>query len=45
MVMQLSAVGQTDTGNRTQPDTTELKVSGTVFRQRNGLTLQYFQVL
>ena len=45
MGVQLSAVGQTDTGNRTQPDTTELKVSGTVFRQRNGLTLQYFQVL
>ena len=45
MGVQLSAVGQADTGNRTQPDTTEPEVSGTVFRQRNGLTLQYFQVL
>ena len=42
MGMQLIAVGQTDTGNQTQPDTTESKVSATVFRQRNGLTLHYF---
>ena len=40
-----TAVGQTGTGNCSYRDTTEPEVSGTVFRQRNRTTLQYFQVL
>jgi hypothetical protein len=43
--MQLPALLETNIGNKTHSDTTEPQISGTIFRQRNRLTLQYFQVL
>ena len=43
--MLISAMEQTDAGDCPYRDTTEPALSGTVFGQINGPSLQYFQVL